>query len=190
MIQDRTGDSSNDSDDAIGGTRASGPAAPGSDSEHRGFTVQTGGRNTIAETAERIGRAAGTAHRQMRRGLELVRPGASSGLASPYSYALGGSGGHSNALERDELMAARVMQSIEDEFAEVRHEAANRIGEFRELAAESVQLLRERLHDGVSRSRQLARQLVTEYPLQTVAAVAGFCFVFGAVLCLGGSRRR
>jgi ElaB/YqjD/DUF883 family membrane-anchored ribosome-binding protein len=136
----------------------------------------------MADTAERIGRAAGTAHRQVRRGLELVRPAA--GTASPYGYVLG-SAGRSNALENDEL-AARAMQSIEEELAEIRHEAAHRLGEISEVAAEGLLQVRERLHEAASRSRRL----ITDYPVQTMAALASFCLVFGATLCLRGSSRR
>jgi hypothetical protein len=190
MNQERPGDTSNDFKDAIGGAQAPGtaPAEPsvpasGPGSGRHGFTVQPGGRNAMAGTAERIGRAAGNAQRQMQRGLELVRPAGPGGLTSPLGYA-------SNALEQDELLAARVMQGIEDEIAEVRHEAAHRIGEFSELAVEGARQVREQLHAAVSRSRQLARRLVTEYPAQTTAAFASFCLVFGATLCLRGSRRR
>ena len=54
-----------------------------------------------------IGRAAGTAERQMRRGLELVRPPASKGGTPSYTYAVSGAG-RSNALqkEQDEVAGA------------------------------------------------------------------------------------
>ncbi|MGC2209684.1 MAG: hypothetical protein WA532_06185 [Candidatus Korobacteraceae bacterium] len=140
----------------------------GVSSGHRGFTVQTGGRNAMAGTAERIGRAAGTAERQMRRSLELVRP------------ASGGSG-HSHAMpkERGEMAA----HSAGDE-------AAHTFGELSELTAGQVQRLCEQLQDGVARSRRAARRLVSEHPVKTLAALAGFCFALGVGLSVGGSRHR
>lgn len=184
MSEERPGNcSDNSSDDAMHGTQSS--KAP---SAHRGFTVQAGGSHSMAGTAERIGRAAGSAQRQVRRGLELVRPAASTASRAPaYTYA-SGSAGHSNALEqeRDEV-AARTM---EDEIAEVRHEAAHRIGQIGEEAAESLLQAGERLQNAISRSRQATRQLVMDYPVQTVAALASFCVVFGVTLCVRGSSRR
>ena len=87
MSQERPGDSSHDSDEVLRGPHsAEPPPARRSDAGeggfspgHSGFTVQPGGRNPMADTAERLGRAAGTAGRQMRRRLELVRPAVSKG---------------------------------------------------------------------------------------------------------------
>lgn len=168
MSQER-GDSSNGSDEVLRGPHCSEPppaeAEAGGRSEHRGFTVQAGGRHTIAETAERIGRAAGTAERQMRRSLELVRPA-------------GGGSGHSHALAKEpDKMAAHT----------VGDEAANPFGGLGELTG--VQRLREQLQDGVARSRMAARRLVSEHPAQTLAAVAGFCVALGVGLSVSGSRR-
>lgn len=188
--------SSNASDDAkSGGHSPEPPPAPHSDagetvssSRHHGFTLQPGGRNAIAGTAERIGRAAGSAHRQMRRGLELVRPSGSKGGRMPgYTYAVGSSG-HSNALEKEQdEMAAPMM---EEEVAGTRGEAAQGLMEFSELAAEGLMAVREGLRDAVSRSRVAARRMVTEHPAQSVTALAGFCIAFGVTLYWCGSRRR
>jgi hypothetical protein len=171
MSQER-GDSSNDSDEVLRGPHSSEPppaqAEAGGRSEHRGFTVQAGGRPAIAETAERLGRAAGTAERQVRRSLELVRPA-------------GGCFGQGHALpqEPDEMAAHTVGD-----------EAAHAFGGLSELTAAQVQRLREQLQDGVARSRMAARRLVSEHPVQTLAAVAGFCVALGVGLSVSGSRRR
>ena len=139
----------------------------GVSSGHRGFTVQAGGRTAMAETAERLGRAAGTAERQMRRGLELVRPAGGSGHS------------HAQPKEPGEIAA----QTAGDE-------AAHPFGELSELTAGQVRRLREQLQDGVARSRMAARRLVSEHPVQTLAALAGFCFALGVGLSVGRSRRR
>jgi hypothetical protein len=188
--------SGNSTDDARSGAHSPEPpptqhseeAESGISSGHSGFTVQPGGRNPMADTAERLGRAAGTAERRMRQGLELVRPAASKGgRTSAYTYAVGG---HFNALEKaqDEVAVRRN----EDE-AEARHEAAHRVGQLgqlSEVAAERVLQLRDRLQDAVERSRRGTRRVVTEHPGQTLAALAGFCVALGVGLCLSGSRRR
>ena len=69
-------------------------------------------------------------------------------------------------------------------------EAAHTFGELSELTAGQVQRLCEQLQDGVARSRRAARRLVSEHPVRTLAALAGFCFALGVGLSVGGSRRR
>jgi hypothetical protein len=164
MSQERPDDSFSDSDDARRGAQDSGQAA--SHAEHHGFTIQTGGRNTIADTAERIGRVAGTAQRQVRRGIELVRPAASTG------------GGTSNARQKEM-----------DAEAKARHDDAHRIGELSEFAAERL-LLREQLQDVVSRSRRATRRMVTEHPGPILAALAGLCVALGVGLRVSSPSRR
>lgn len=165
MSQERPDDPFSDSADAKRGAEDSGQAL--ADAEHHGFTIQTGGRNTIAGTAERIGRAAGTAQRQVRRGIELVRPAASTG------------GGTSNARQK-EL----------DAEAKARHDDAHRIGELSEFAAERLLLLREQLQDAVSRSRRATRRMVTEHPGPILAALAGLCVALGVGLRVTSPGRR
>jgi hypothetical protein len=196
MDQERSGEltgNSNSSDDKTRGaqTGAPPPAHTIDPANHHGFTIQQGGRNAVAGAAERIGRLAGTAERQIRRGFELVRPFTAStgGRISSYGDAIG-SVGHSNALEqeRDEL-GARMMENFEEEVAEVRHEAGHifdELGELREVAGERLMQVRERLHETISRSRRAA----AEHPVQTLAALAGFCFAFGLALRGGSTRRR
>lgn len=157
MNPERPGDSSNDSDEVLRGPHSAEPpptqhsdeAESGISSGHRGFTVQPGGRSAMADTAERLGRAAATAGRGMRRSLELVRPA---------------------GINQDE--------------------AAALFGELSEFSAEPMQRLREQLQDGVARSRRAARRLVSEHPVRTLAALAGFCFALGVGLRVSGSRRR
>ena len=116
----------------------------------------------MVETAGRIGRAAGTAERQMRRSLELVRP----------------AGGGRSQAEPDKIAAHPA------------GEAARSLGELSELTAWQVQRLCEQLQDGVERSRLAARRLVSEHPVQTLAALAGLCVALGVGLSVGGKRRR
>lgn len=178
MDQDRPGDvSGNPTDDAKRGAHSaepppaqhSGAAEAGIGRMLHGFTVHTGGRNAMAATAERLGKAAGTAGRQMRRGLELMRPPASQGGTASYTYAVSGAG-HSNALEKEQdELAGRVME---------------------DAVAERVLRLGERLQDAVARSLESTRRRVSEHPVQTIGALAGFCLAVGVGLRVSGSRRR
>jgi len=163
MSQERPDDSFSDSEDAKRGAQDSGEAP--AHAERHGFIIQTGGRKAIADTAERIGRAAGTAQRQVRRGMELVRPSASTGGTS-YN--------------------TRAMPDAE---AKARHDDAHRT-ELSESAAERLRLLREQLQDAVSRSRQATRRMVTEHPMPTLAALAGLCVALGVGLRVSSSGHR
>jgi hypothetical protein len=152
----------------------------------RGFTVQPGGRNSIAGTAERIGSAVGAVQRQVRRGLELVRPAEHHGR-SPSS----GNAGQFNPAEEERYdLAARMMQAIEAEVAEARRQAAHRPGHFSGVAAGRLQQFRDRLRDALSRSRLRTRRLAADYPVPTIVAIAGSCLAFGLTLRLWNSRRR
>jgi ElaB/YqjD/DUF883 family membrane-anchored ribosome-binding protein len=168
-------------------------AVPVPTPEHRGFIVQPGGRNAITGTAQRIGSAVGTAQRQVRRGLELVRPTARHGGAAASGSAIGhAEQAHPPEQDPDDL-ASRMIQAIEEEVAEVRRHATFRLGqfsEFGELAGDRLQQLRGRLRDALSRSRLRARQLAAEHPLQTIAAIAAIGFAFGFALRLRSSQRR
>lgn len=196
MDQDRPGDfSGNPTDDAKSGAHSAEPppaqhsdaAEAGMGRMHHGFTLHTGGRNAMAATAERLGKAAGAAGRQMRRGLELVRPPASKGGTPSYTYAVSGAG-RSNALQKEQdEVAGRVM---EDAVAKARLAAAHDIGQLSEAAAERVLRLRERLQDAVARSLESTRRRVSEHPVQTIGALAGFCLALGVGLRVSGSRHR
>jgi hypothetical protein len=117
--------------------------------DRRGFTVQPGG-HAMAGSAERIGGAFGAAHR----GLELVRPGSTSGT--------------------DEKTARKV---FEQEVSEVRREAARDLAGFGELLGENLQQFRAHLRNAVSGTR--LRKLAREHPLETASAIAGFCLAVG-----------
>ncbi len=162
MSPERTDDSFSDSDDAKRGAQDSGEVPA-----HHGFTIQTGGRKAIADTAERIGRAAGTAQRQVRRGMELVRPAASTGGGTP-SYT----------------------GAMPDAEAKARPGDAHRMGGLSEFAAERLLLLRQQLQDAVSRSRRATRRMVTEHPGPTLAALAGLCVALGVGLRVSRPGRR
>jgi hypothetical protein len=189
MSPERPGNSPNDS--KAPDLSRSGARAPDSPPEpnpvHRGFTLQSGGRTAMAEAAERIGGAMGAAQRQVLRSLELVRPAASHGVP-PAGL---GDAGQPEPLEQGlDGMAARMMQAIEEEVAEVRVHTAHRLGQFSGRAGDYLQQLRGRLRETVSRTQWRARQRIAERPAQTMAALAGFCLVFGTTLLLRSGHRR
>jgi len=137
--------------------------------------TSTGG---MAGTAERIGSAVGSAQRQLRRGLELVRPatqfpsqGAENQATEQVEQAV------REGSDRASLMA--------QEIADVRYEAADQLDAWSEEAAKHLEHLRSTLSDVFSRTRQRAQQIVAAYPLQTIAAIAGVCFAAGMALRLG-----
>jgi hypothetical protein len=123
----------------------------------------------MADTCERIGKAMGSAQRQVSRGLHLVRGGrvlgfpgsrSSDGVAKPTATP--------NAED-----AASVLRSLEEEAADAGHEAARQLGEWRNRAAERLERLR---------CQVLA--LVDAHPLETIAAIAGACFALGVAIRL------
>jgi ElaB/YqjD/DUF883 family membrane-anchored ribosome-binding protein len=122
----------------------------------------------MSETAERLGSVMGTAHRQMRRGLELVR---SHPAANAEQLAHEG-------IDR----ASRAMQQLEEEVYDVRRQAALKLDELSEQAEARFQQLRLQVIGAFSRSRERAEEVAARYPLQTIAAVAGVCFALGVTL--------
>jgi hypothetical protein len=138
------------------------------------YGTEPGGRSAITGTCERIGKAMGSAQRQMSRGLHLVRGGRVLGFPGPGSS--GGAKPGATEAEGPGEEAARLMRSIEDGSADAGHEAARQIGEWRDRAAWQLQRLR---------CEVLA--LMDEHPLETIVAIAGACFAVGVALRL--SRR-
>lgn len=140
----------------------------------------------MAGTAERIGSAVGSAQRQLRRGLELVRP-----ATQPILFPSQGAENH--AAERVE-QAARESADWDSvmalEIADVRHEAADQLDAWSEEAVEHLEHLRSTISDVFSQTRQRARRFVAVYPLQTIAAIAGVCFAAGLALRLGRRSHR
>ena len=113
-------------------------------------------------TAERIGSAVGNAQRQFRRGLELVSSGAV----------------RLSRAERERLSrAAGTVHNIGDK---VGQKTVRGFDQWGEAAKERLQQLRCRLTGAPSR----LRQVVTQYPLQTIAAIAAASFAVGAALRL------
>lgn len=152
------------------------PAAPAGASEGerrsaRGLTLERGGRSGMTGTAERIGSAVGTAQRQMRRGLELVR-----------------GGGHSSAVDTASTVEGAA-DALEEQVTELRRQSAERIDEWSAQAGERLRPLRRELSSMLSLLRERAQQLGDEYPLQTIGAIAGACFVLGVALRIGRSHR-
>lgn len=167
------------------------PEAPSSEtpasSTRRGFTLQRGGRNSMTDTAERIGSAVGSAQRQVRRKLELVRrPPAS----PPYSSAVTDTVERANQLAEEAAKRSSLMaQQLEDEVAEFRMQAAERLDEWSEVAGERLQQLRAEFRTALSRLRERAQQFADAYPLQTIAAIAAACFALGVALRIRRSHR-
>ncbi len=128
-------------------------------------------RGSMADTAERIGSAVGTAQRQVRRGLELVRRLPSSGSA------------HATHMEQEILdHAASTLHEIGEDVEDMRHQAAQRLDKWSEQAEESFEHLRSEISSALPRLREQARQLADQNPLQTIAAAAAVGFVLGAAL--------
>jgi ElaB/YqjD/DUF883 family membrane-anchored ribosome-binding protein len=140
-----------------------------------GFTVERGGRSAMAETAGKIGTAVGSAHREVRRRLELVRRPARA-VEFPSAAELADS-------------SARMMREIDTEVADVRKQAARKLDDWSGQADEHFQQLRRDAQQALKRSSRRARELAEAYPLQTIAAVAGTFFLIGVALRLGRSRR-
>lgn len=148
--------------------------APGEEeplsSSYQGFTVQRGGRSTMAETAERIGMAVGTAEREVRRRLELVRHPARS-IEFPTAAEL---------ADR----SASMMEEIDADVADVRRKAARALEDLSEQAEERFQHLRRQVRTVFWRSGLRAKEVAEKYPLQTIAAIAGTFFMIGVTLRL------
>jgi ElaB/YqjD/DUF883 family membrane-anchored ribosome-binding protein len=139
------------------------------------FKVERGGRNAMAETAEKIGSAVGSAQREVRRRLELVRR-PTSPLEMPSASA-------ADLAER----SARMMQEIDADVADVRRQAARKMEDWSEQAEERLLEFRQRARAVLRRSTLRAQELAETYPLQAIAAVAGTFFIIGIALRL--SRR-
>jgi hypothetical protein len=139
-------------------------------SSYPGFTVQRGGRGTMAETAERIGTAVGTAEREVRRRLELVRRPAHP-IEFPTAAELADRG-------------ARMMEEIDADVADVRRKAARKLEDLSEQAEERFQHLRRQARTVFWRSGLRAQEFAEKYPLQTIAAIAGTFFMIGVALRL------
>ncbi len=141
----------------------------------RGLSIENGG-NSMSGTAERIGSAVGSVHRQMRRGLELVRQVPSSGAA------------RASRMEHDILdRATTILQEVGEEVA---HQASSRLDEWSVQAGERLQQIRREITIAPSRWRTRAQQFAARYPLQTIAAIAGASFVAGVMLRLNRRSHR
>jgi ElaB/YqjD/DUF883 family membrane-anchored ribosome-binding protein len=136
----------------------------------RGLSLEPEIRSGAAErTAERIGSAVGSAQRQMRRGLELVSSGAA----------------HLSHVERESRhIAAGTLQDIGGEVSGIGQKAARGFDKWSELAEERIQQLRSDMSDAPSRLRARVQQAAAQYPLQTIAAIAGVSFAVGVALRL------
>jgi ElaB/YqjD/DUF883 family membrane-anchored ribosome-binding protein len=152
------------------GANPKGEEEPLSSFAYQGFTVQRGGRSTMAETAERIGTAVGTAEREVRRRLELVRHPARS-IEFPTAAELADRGAH-------------MMEEIDADVADVRRKAARKLEDLSEQAEERFQHLRRQARTVFWRSGLRAQEVAEKYPLQTIAAIAGTFFMIGIALRL------
>jgi hypothetical protein len=143
----------------------------------------------MAGAAESIGSAVGSAQRQLRRGIELVRrPAAARPLVFPFSE------NEISAVERaareGEEWASLMAQELVEKAADARHQVASQLDAWSEEAVERLELVRGRIGNLFSRSRERAQRFVAVHPLQTVAAIAGICFAAGVALRLGGRSHR
>jgi len=139
-----------------------------------------GGRNAMAETAGRIGAAVGTAEREVRRRLELVRRPAAP-IEFPSAVA---------AAEELAEHGARMMKEIDTEVTDLRRHAARKLEDWSEQAEERFVQFRREARTMFRRSSMRAQEIAETYPLQTIAAIAGTFFVVGAALRLSRRRRR
>lgn len=132
-------------------------------------------RSSITGTAERIGSAVGSAQRQVRRGLTLVYSGAA----------------HLSHMEHENLQrAAGAVEEIGGEVADMGHQAARRLDQWSAEAGERLQRIRLQMTGAPSRLRTRGQQLAAQYPLQTIAAIAGVSFAAGVALRLSRRSRR
>lgn len=153
-----------------------GEAAPEKPFNASGFTVERGGRNAMAETAGRIGAAMGNAQREVRRRLELVRrPG-------PIEFP---SSSTADIAER----GARMMKEIDAEVSDIRRQASRKLEDLSGQAEERLTQFRQQAREMLKRSTRRAQELSQEYPLQTIAAIAGTFFLIGVALRVRRSHR-
>lgn len=132
-------------------------------------------RDAMIETAERIGSAVGTAQRQVRRGLELVR--------HPQSQDQGRAADSAVEAYQSEQTAQRPpdmwREVISEQIADARLRAAKQIEQLRTQASTRAQKLRR---DTINYAET--------HPLQTIATIAAAGFVLGfALRARKGSRR-
>jgi len=142
----------------------------------RGLSIVNEGGSSMADTAERIGSVVGSAHRQMRRGLELVRRVPSSGAA--------------RASRMEHEIVDRAPSTLHEIGEEVAQQASRRLDEWSEQAGERLQQIRREIISTPSRWRTRAQQLAAQYPLQTIAAIAGVSFAAGVMLRLNRRSHR
>jgi ElaB/YqjD/DUF883 family membrane-anchored ribosome-binding protein len=139
----------------------------------RGLFLEQGGRSGITGTAERIGSAVGSAQRQMRRGLQLVRRIPASAPA------------HVAQMEQEILdRAATTLEEIGIEVDGIRQQAAHRLDEWSEEAEQLFQQCRDGISTALPRVREQARRYAEQKPLQTIGAIAGVGFALGVALRL------
>ncbi|HVJ05281.1 MAG TPA: hypothetical protein VM578_06400 [Candidatus Saccharimonadales bacterium] len=150
------------------------------------FTLESEGRKGMTGTAERIGTAVGTAQRQMRRGLELVRRPTGTQIAAVTMDA------EQRATQLAHIgmdRATQIMEDIGEEVSDAGRQAARRLDKWSKEAGERFQQFRLRARRTLTNSRTRAQELGDAYPLHTIAATAGFCFALGVALRMRRSRR-
>ncbi len=148
-------------------------------SEDEGHTGMTG-------TAERIGAVVGNAQRKVRRGLELVRRPTGTQIAAVAMDA------EERATQLAHIgidRASQMMEDIGEEVSDARRQAAHKLDEWSKEAGERLQRFRLNAQRAFANSRARAEELGDAYPLQTIAAAAGLCFVLGVALRMRRSHR-
>jgi ElaB/YqjD/DUF883 family membrane-anchored ribosome-binding protein len=146
-------------------------------------------RSSLAGTAERIGNVVGTAHREVRRGLNLVRKTTERATKRPIAFPSAAAAAETMALANQlahegRMGGTREMREIGDEVDSLRRQAEDKLKDWTERANERFQELRRRTRDALARSRTRAQELVGAHPLETIAVIAGVCFALGVALRL------
>ncbi len=150
------------------------------------FSLEEEGHTGMTGTAERIGAVMGSAQRQMRRGLELVRRPAGSQIAAITMDA------EERATQLAHIGMDRASQMIEDigeEVSDAGRQAAYKLDEWSKEVGERFQKFRLEAKRKLATSRGRAQELGDTYPLQTIAAAAGVFFVLGVALRMRRSHR-
>jgi|GEM_PF-1462825 len=154
-------------------------------------------RGAMTGTAERIGSAVGTAQRQWRRGLELVRrPIARPSTEVDVSEITIQSAddddftaGAAPRVHTSRVVDPNILKEIEEEVSNARRVAALRLDKWSERAGARFQQFRRQARTSLRQSQQRAREFANVYPLQTIALIAGVSFGLGVAMRFRRSRR-
>jgi ElaB/YqjD/DUF883 family membrane-anchored ribosome-binding protein len=83
---------------------------------------------------------------------------------------------------------SRLAETAASRASEMRDHAATRIEELRRVATNEMRQARDNVRKGILEARRKTKYWQREYPVQTIAAIAGAAFVVGIVLRTWRSR--